>query len=96
MFTGMDGFGRNLLAEIETPLRLFDSMQKRTFLDRHNILFLQAMLHKIGRMDLFDSAIKYAHSVGDTIHFRKPPSEPGIVIFDLDSRATYEQIILLV
>ena len=90
MFTGMDGFGRNLLAEIETPLRLFDAMQKRTFLDRNNILFLQAMLHKIGRMDLFDSAIKYAHKIGDTIHFSKPPSEPGKVDIQLlDSRSKH-------
>ena len=79
-FAGDDGFGRRLLSEIKTPLQLFDSLQKHLFLSRNNLLFLQAMLHRIGRMDLYDMALDYAQTLGDVIYFCSPPPEPGKII----------------
>ena len=80
LLSGRDGgFGRPVLEELEKPLHLFDLMRRHKFLDRNNIIYLQAMLYKIGRPDLYDSAIEYAHSVGEAIHLSKPPREPGIV-----------------
>ena len=80
LLSGRDGgFGRPVLDNLIKPLHLFDLMRRHRFLDRNNIIYLQAMLYKIGRPDLYDSAIEYAQSVGETIHFSKPPTEPGIV-----------------
>lgn len=76
-FKGDEGFGRRLLSEIKTPLQLFDSLQKHLFLSRNNLLFLQAMLFKIGRMDLYDMALDYAQTIGDVIYFCSPPLEPA-------------------
>lgn len=75
-FKGQDGLGRRLLETIKTPLELFDSLQKHAFLDRNNLLYLQILLYKLGRMDLFDCAVDYAQRIGGVINFRKPPAEP--------------------
>ena len=80
--SGDDGFRRGLLSKIETPLEFFDSLQKYTFLDRNNLLFLQAMLYQLGRMDLYDMAIDYAQSLGDVIYFCTPPKEPGEIYLE--------------
>lgn len=74
---GDEGLGRRLLSTIKTPLELFDALQKHTFLDRNNFLYLQAMLYNLGRMDLYALAIEYTHKIGDVIHFSVPPEEPG-------------------
>lgn len=75
-FKGPDGLGRRLLETIKTPLELFDSLQKHAFLDRNNLLYLQILLYKLGRLDLFDRAVDYAQRIGGVITFRKPPAEP--------------------
>lgn len=77
IFEGRDGIGQRLLEEIKTPLELFKALEKRTFLDRNNLLFFQAMLYHLDRMDLLDLAIDFAHTHGNAIHFKSPPREPA-------------------
>ena len=77
LLTGPKGLGRRLLSEIKTAPELFDWLQKNNFLDRNNLLILQAVLFKLGRMDLYEKAVVYAQSIGDVVHFSPPPKEPG-------------------
>ena len=77
LFTGPKGLGRRLLSEIKTAPELFDWLQKNNFLDTNNLLVLQAVLFKLGRMDLYDKAVVYAQSLGDVVHFSPPPKEPS-------------------
>lgn len=74
-FKGPKGLGRRLLSEIKTAPELFDWLQKNNFLDTNNLLVLQAVLFKLGRMDLYDKAVVYAQSLGDVVHFSPPPKE---------------------
>lgn len=76
-FRGDGGLPRRLLEDIETPMELFDSLQKNLFLGRDNLIYLQAIVYKIGRKDLFERAVEYAQSLGDIIHFSSPPREPA-------------------
>ena len=74
---GEEGLGERVLEKIKTPLELFDVLRQRTFVDRNNMIYLQAMLYHIGRKDLLDLAVEYAHACKDVIHYKSPPPEPG-------------------
>ena len=69
-----------MLEDVRRPLEFFDVLRKRTFLDRYNMLYLQAMLLHIERRDLIDLTVAHAESCGDIVHFKSPPAEPGKMI----------------
>lgn len=78
MFKGLEGLGRKLLSETKTAFELFDSLQMRCFIDRDNLLYLQGMLYKINRMDLFERVADYAsRTLEEAIHFKPPAKEPA-------------------
>lgn len=77
LFKGQEGIGLKVLEDIRRPLELFDILRQRTFLDRYNMLYLQAMLFHIKRKDLLDLAVEYAKSCEGIVHFKSPPTEPA-------------------
>lgn len=78
MFKGQEGLGRKVLSETKTPLELFDSLQKHCFIDRDNLLYLQGMLYRIRRIDLFEKVADYAtRRLNDAVHYKSPDKEPA-------------------
>lgn len=77
MFKGQEGLGRRVLSETLSAMDLFDSLQTRRFIDRDNLLYLQGMLYRINRTDLFDKVVEYAtHTLKDTVYFKTPAEQP--------------------
>ena len=78
IFIGQEGLGRRVLSETLSAMDLFDSLQTRRFIDRDNLLYLQGMLYRINRTDLFDKVVEYAtHTLKDTVYFKTPAEQPG-------------------
>lgn len=77
LFKGQEGIGLKVLEGIRRPLELFNILRQRTFLDRYNMLYLEAMLFHIKRKDLLDLAVEYSESCEGIVHFKSPPTEPA-------------------
>ena len=76
MISGDQGLKRKVCEDIKDAYELFDVLQKETLVDRDNLLFLQALLYRMNKHELFDLAVNYAQNKGNLIHFKKPPAEP--------------------
>lgn len=70
------GLRRTVLETLETPHELFDVLQRHHFITRDNVLILQALLHRMDKIQLFNLAVNYAQATGNVVHFAKPPKEP--------------------
>lgn len=73
---GDGGIRRKALDTIVNAHELFDLLQRYQFINRDNLLMLQALLFRMHRTELFEQAVKYAQSTGNVVHFTKPPPEP--------------------
>jgi len=73
MLTGDPGSSRRALEKITTALDLFDHLKTRCLLSRDNILFLQAMLFHVRRIDLLNILLEYGRTRGNTLHCYPEP-----------------------
>ena len=71
-------FKLRLSDTIKQPIDLLNVLETRGFIDKNNLLYLQAILYHIDKPDLFDMVVEYAAStLDDVVHFQKPPADPG-------------------
>ena len=71
-------FKLRLMETIKTPADLLNHLETRGFIDRNNLLYLQAILYHIDKPDLFDMVVEYAAStLDDVVHFQKPSANLG-------------------
>lgn len=65
-----------MLEGIKKGRELLDIFQKHQFIDKDNLLILQALLHRIQKQELFELAVRYSQTVGNVMHIKIPPKEP--------------------
>ncbi|XP_060585094.1 uncharacterized protein LOC132741033 [Ruditapes philippinarum] len=66
---GHGGISDESLNEMKSVRDLFNIMRTRGLLNRENLIYLQAMLYIIGRLDLIKDGVEYSKTVGNVIHF---------------------------
>jgi len=76
-FAGEGGLRKRVREATKTAIELFQLLEERGFLSKHNLLLLQQALYDIGRMDLVEMAMDYARQERSTVYFFRPSQEPG-------------------
>ncbi|XP_053397905.1 uncharacterized protein LOC123552421 [Mercenaria mercenaria] len=69
LFRGPGGISDTTLNEMRSALDLFSIMRTRRLLTRDNLIYLQAILYRLGRVDLTKQGVEYANTIGNVIHF---------------------------
>ncbi|XP_060573604.1 uncharacterized protein LOC132731441 isoform X2 [Ruditapes philippinarum] len=66
---GHGGINDETLKEMKSVRDLFNIMRTRRWLSRENLIYLHAMLYRLGRVDLIKDGVEYSRTVGNVIHF---------------------------
>ncbi|XP_061179435.1 protein mono-ADP-ribosyltransferase PARP14-like [Saccostrea echinata] len=73
---GDGGLQRRTSASIESAVDYFTVLKERLYLNRENLIFLQACLWNIGRRDLHRKCVEFAKSSEKILHFYCPKETP--------------------
>ncbi|XP_062615647.1 uncharacterized protein LOC134277331, partial [Saccostrea cucullata] len=73
---GDGGLHRRTSASIESAVDYFTVLKERLYLNRENLIFLQACLWNIGRRDLHRKCVEFAKSSEKILHFYCPKETP--------------------
>ncbi|KAK3083733.1 hypothetical protein FSP39_002230 [Pinctada imbricata] len=73
--TGKGGFGRGVLEKLDN-LKFFDLLRQSERITKHNLIFLQALLWSIGRIDIHKKFVEFSRSNEDILHIFAPKEAP--------------------
>lgn len=80
IFEGDGGLQKRTLSGITTAVDFFTVLKEKMYLNRENLIFLQACLWNVGRRDLHRKCVEFAKSSDKILHFYCPKETPGIYI----------------
>lgn len=75
--SGDGGLQRRVLEGITSAVDFLTVLKERMYLNRENMIFLQACLWNIGRRDLHRKCVEFAKSSDKILHFYCPKETPG-------------------
>ncbi|XP_056001251.1 protein mono-ADP-ribosyltransferase PARP14-like isoform X3 [Ostrea edulis] len=73
---GDGGLQKRTLASIESAIDFFTVLKEKLYLNRENLIFLQACLWNVGRRDLHRKCVEFAKSSEKILHFYCPKETP--------------------
>lgn len=82
IFEGDGGLQKRTLSGITTAVDFFTVLKEKMYLNRENLIFVQACLWNVGRRDLHRKCVEFAKSSDKILHFYCPKETPGIMIYN--------------
>lgn len=80
-FEGDGGLQKRTLSGITSAVDFFTVLKEKMYLNRENLIFVQACLWNVGRRDLHRKCVEFAKSSEKILHFYCPKDTPGVYIY---------------
>lgn len=78
IFEGDGGLQKRTLSGITSAVDFFTVLKEKMYLNRENLIFVQACLWNVGRRDLHRKCVEFAKSSDKILHFYCPKDTPGM------------------